>query len=159
MATDPYAAFTRQPAEPFNPDSPGSFLGKDMAWPLREDPDTGDIAGVEGYESISESLHHLLLLSFNEVPGFERMGTNADEVLFNNDPSSARDLFIFSARNAIQQYETRVELLDIRFILEPLDTLGNRYAANIRVRYRVKASNEVTENVYPFNLTLEGDRL
>lgn len=138
----------------YNPDLPGSLLGKGMGWPPREDPSTGDFVRVADEVSISESILHLIHTIPGVVPGWEAMGTQVEELLFENatasDFSAHAEIVGESIVEAIRAYEQRVYVLKAKFTAQRV--ANNRTACFGRITYRVRATGQVVGGVFPFYL-------
>lgn len=136
-----------------DPDYPGSLLGKGMGWPPREDPLTGDFVRVEDETSISESILHLIHLTPGVVPGNELMGTQVEDLLFRAPSRDFQDLAELvgeSIVQAIRNYEGRVYVLGSTFTARRAQ--HGRTAVFARITYRVRATGEVAQGVFPFYL-------
>lgn len=153
--TDPFAPNNLT----ISPERPQTYLGRGMGWPFAEDPETGDIQRSVGYSNINQCITHLLQINFFGVPGLETMGTNAEELLFDNDPRGMSSLFRRSALKAVKLHETRVDVIELAVNFEPIGTeLAGRYRLSIRIKYRIKANGDVVTNVFPFDsIAVSGD--
>lgn len=78
-------------------------LGKDLAYPLREDPDTGDLAQASEEESVRSGVRLIAELSRGDVPGSELAAAGLREVLF-EDAEVAADISVLKLHQAILDY-------------------------------------------------------
>lgn len=136
------------PVFEFEPDQPGAFLGKGMAWPPREDPNTGDFAKAVDEESISDGLLFLIRTTLGEIPSIEDFGTLADRILFETDVVAGAAVIINSIETAIRTHEPRVFVLGVT--MNSKGESRNLRSALINVRYRVRATGQIQEGVFPF---------
>lgn len=110
---------------------------------------TGAVAMVDGDDSIRQAI--MLLLS--TVPGERLMrpayGSHLHRLLFAINDQTTAGLAIHYVRQALEQWEPRVEIIDIDAAADP--DLAERL--NIVLTYRVRASLGTETVVYPLDLT------
>ncbi len=134
--------------------APGTFLGKGLAWPFQEDPNTGDLKRASDEDSIEACMLYLLETEYGEIPLAEDQGTRLRQLLFQNDLIGIEELVTDSVETAIREKERRVQLISTSFeaVRDPINP--NRLGVTGRFVYRVKATGQVAELVAPFNLEL-----
>ena len=135
--------FTRKTTLDFG--DPATFLGKGFGWPLREDPETEDIARAEGVALLREDPRHLIQISVGEIPGLETMGTNYEGLLFTNQYVEQAGLFAFTVKRAIEQFEPRADYVDLQIDV-PED--GTR-ELSLRLFVKITSSGRVSTFTYP----------
>lgn len=135
----------------FDPDLPGALLGLGMGWPPREDPLTGDFVRVADERSVSESILHLIHTTPGVIPGAEDQGTEVESLLFSASNFDALSKIVGeSIVTAIRTYEKRVHVIDAAFTAR--EASGGRLVCYARIRYRIRATGEIVDGVFPFNL-------
>ena len=137
--------------EDFDPDIPGSFLGRGMYWPPQEDPDTGDLRKAADEESISVCIENLVHTDYETVPGFEGMGTEVEGLLFRADLTDVGAYVAESITRAIRDHEKRVFPKTVRVSDYFVDgATRNRRGFQAIIGYRVRATGQPASNVFPF---------
>jgi phage baseplate assembly protein W len=122
-----------------------TFIGKGIAFPMRVDS-TGSIAMVTGPEDIDRSIVMVLSTAKGERLMRPQFGCTIWDQLF--DPINANTLGQMSqgVREALSQWEPRIELELVEAHPDP-DADGK---VRIEITYRVKATNDRRNLVYPF---------
>lgn len=113
-----------------------NYLGKGMAFPLKTDPDTGDLAGVEERANIKASVRMFL----STVQG-ERVLNGAygmPRVLFEPFEAGTADVVRDAAVRGLAQFEQRIRLLSVDVSSGPFTEEG-RASIQVRVRYIIRA--------------------
>lgn len=109
---------------------------------------TGSVAMVDGDQSIRQAI--MLLLS--TVPGERLMrpgyGSQLHRLLFAVNDQTTAGLAIHYVRQALEQWEPRIEIIDIDAAADP--DLAEQL--NIQLTYRVRASLGTETLSYPLNL-------
>lgn len=128
------------------------FLGKGLAFPLEEDPETGDFKRVEDAENIRQCLLQLVLTARFERVMRAAFGSVIPELLFEDAPV-ARDLIVTDLRTAIERFEPRVVLTqDPVARIDQENSTRETIGLRIAIRYRIRATNTVHNLVFPFYL-------
>lgn len=122
-----------------------SFIGKGIAFPMRVDS-TGSIAMVTGPEDIDRSIVVVLSTAKGERLMRPQFGCAIWDQLF--DPINANTLgqMAQSVRESLSQWEPRIEVELVIADADP-STDGK---VKIEITYRVKATNDRRNLVYPF---------
>jgi len=123
------------------------FLGKGWRFPILP-----DVSGRLGYTSDDENIEHsvqvLLLTSLGERVMRQDFGCRASQLVFT--PGSHRQLRLLetSIRDAIRDWEPRIELLDVSIEADAEEP----ERVEVSLSYRVRASNTKSNLVFPFYL-------
>lgn len=128
-----------------------TFIGKGIAFPMRIDH-TGSIALVGGPEDIDRSIAMVLSTAKGERLMRPEFGCAIWDQLFEPINANTLGLMAQAVRESISQWEPRVELEDVTTAADP-DGQGK---VNIDITYRVRASNDRRNLVYPF-YTIPGE--
>jgi uncharacterized protein len=125
------------------------FIGTGWRFPIVPD-DAGRLGYAHGAESIEHCLRALLLTGLGERVMRPDLGTRAPELVF--APGSVQNLHDLedSIRAAVQRFEPRVELDDVRAETVPDDETR----VTVSVTYRVRRTNTKANLVFPFYLGL-----
>jgi phage baseplate assembly protein W len=125
------------------------FLGTGWRFPIRPD-EAGNLPYVSGAESIENCLRALLLTGRRERVMRPDLGTRGPELVF--APDSARGLRDLedSVREAVLEFEPRVELDDVQ-----AERAGEG-RVEVRVAYRIRHTNTHATLVYPYYLSGAG---
>ena len=121
------------------------FIGRGILWPLRVDQ-SGSIALGSGPDDINASIRMVIITAPGERVMRPQFGCRIWELLF--EPINANTLGLMSeaVRDAVSQWEPRVELEDVNVEPDP----ENAARVTIDLRYRVKATNDRRNLVFPF---------
>lgn len=121
------------------------FVGRGISFPMRVDQ-SGTIAMTSGSDDIDASIRVVLLTAPGERVMRPLFGCRIWELMF--EPINANTLGLMSdaVREAVGRWEPRVELEDVT--VEPDAAQQGRVLIN--VRYRVRATNDRRNLVYPF---------
>lgn len=122
-----------------------SFIGSGWAFPVRTDA-TGSIALVAGDREIEESIRLILGTAPGERPMRPEFGCRINEYVFAPADASTAGQLAYEVRLALERWEPRVELDDVRVDFAAADT-GTLL---IDVRYRLRGSNDPRNLVFPF---------
>ena len=123
------------------------FIGRGWPFPIVPD-DAGRLTFTEGDANVEQSLRILLLTRLGERvmrPGF---GSEAPRLVF--APGSERYLRLLetSIREAVRDWEPRVQLDDVRAEVDPVDDTR----VTVSIAYRVRPTNSRLNLVFPFYL-------
>jgi len=130
--------------------SGSSFLGRGVAFPIQPDG-TGGLAYVEGQQHVEQSLKILLMTALGERVMRPGLGCKAPGMVF--APGSVQYLRLLenTVREAVRDWESRVELEDVR--AEAVTGAENHVVINIA--YKIRGSNARGNLVFPFYLGIE----
>lgn len=126
-----------------------NFLGTGWSFPPSFDRSTKQVVMVSGEDDIRQSLQIL----FNTVPGERTMlpkfGCNVKSFLFENIDTSMEFLLKDQIANAILNYESRIQLMDL--------SIDSSEAANglltVTIDYMIRSTNSRNNMVFPFYIT------
>ncbi|QDB79131.1 GPW/gp25 family protein [Georgenia sp. 311] len=121
------------------------FIGRGFGWPLRVDH-TGAIRLTEGAEDLERSIRMVLLTAPGERLMRPQFGCRIWDLLFEPVNANLLGLVSQAVRDALAQWEPRVEVEDVRPVQDDTDSALVR----IEITYRVKATNDRRNLVYPF---------
>ena len=127
------------------------FLGVGWAFPVQPGAD-GEIALAEYEESVRQSVWIILGTSPGERVMRPDFGCGLDDLVFSLGGAQTAGSVAAEVTRALTIWEPRLELLDVQ--AAPDELLGN--ALLIRITYRVRATNNVFNLVYPFYLEQAG---
>jgi phage baseplate assembly protein W len=133
----------RRPDQPGAPDS--SFIGRGFAWPLGVDH-TGGIALSAGVPDLDRSIELVLMTAPGERLMRPQFGCRIWELLFEPVTGNLLGLISEAVRDALAQWEPRIVVEDVRPEPDP----DNHALVRIRIGYRVRATNDRRNLVYPF---------
>jgi phage baseplate assembly protein W len=128
-----------------NVNAAANFIGRGLSFPLRVDQ-SGAIAMTVGADDINASLRMVLVTAPGERVMRPLFGCKIWDLLF--EPINANTLGLMAdyVREAVSQWEPRVELDEVQCEPSPED----HSRVNILLDYRVKATNDRRNLVYPF---------
>lgn len=122
------------------------FLGKGFAFPLKINS-RGGIAQSQQQQKIQDSIHFILGTQYNERVMRPNFGCNLNSLLFAPNNRATAHLAHYYVEEALKNWEPRI-------IVDAI-TVNNDYEHNfllIKISYRIKATNELENLVYPFYL-------
>jgi phage baseplate assembly protein W len=128
-----------------------TFIGRGIAFPMRVDH-TGSIALVGGPEDIDRSIVMVLSTAKGERLMRPQFGCAIWDQLFEPINANTLGLMAQAVRESISQWEPRVELEDV--ITEPDE--DGQGKVMISITYRIRATNDRRNLVYPF-YTIPGE--
>ncbi len=128
-----------------------TFIGRGIAFPMRVDH-TGSIAMVSGPEDIDRSIVMVLSTAKGERLMRPQFGCAIWEQLFEPINANTLGLMAQGVRDAVNQWEPRVELEDV--VTRADDADHGRVL--IDITYRIRATNDRRNLVYPF-YTIPGE--
>jgi phage baseplate assembly protein W len=127
------------------------FLGTGWRFPV-----VPDAAGGLGYARGEESIEHCLLVLLQTAVGERVMrpdlGTRAPQLVF--APGSTQNLRLLetSIREAVRDFEPRVDLEDVQAEATPADET----LVTVSITYRIRRTNTRANLVFPFYLGVVG---
>lgn len=122
-----------------------SFIGRGFFWPMQVDH-TGAIRMTDGVEDLDRSMTVVLSTAPGERVMRPQFGCRIWELLFEPVTPNLLGLMAEAVREALAQWEPRVEVERV----EPVPHPADHALINIAVTYRVKATNDRRNLVYPF---------
>ncbi|WP_051551950.1 GPW/gp25 family protein [Nocardioides sp. URHA0020] len=129
--------------EPGQPDS--SFIGSGFMWPLGVDH-TGAIALSSGVPDLDRSIEIVLMTAPGERLMRPQFGCRIWDLLFEPVTGNLLGLIAEAVREALAQWEPRIVVEDVRPEADP----DNQALVRIQITYRVRATNDRRNLVYPF---------
>lgn len=124
------------------------FLGRGWKFPIKTDS-SGRIALSTGEEDIAEAIRIIILTSPGERVMRAGFGCGLREYVFASMNARTVALVETTVREALIRYEPRIEVLDVR--ADTTDSATGRLL--ISLTYRVRSTNTVYNQVYPFYLS------
>lgn len=123
------------------------FLGRGWAFPLLPEP-SGGLAYVEGDQDVEQALRIILLTRLGERPMRPTFGSRVVSYVF--APGSVRYLGLLeeAVREAIRNWEPRVDLLEVSATTDEDDPTRVR----VGIDYVVRRTNTRQNLVFPFYL-------
>lgn len=139
-----------------------ALIGKGWRFPINVDA-RGRLQWSEGPDRIRDSIWIIVRTSLGERVMRPRFGASSDEYVFQSNSPATRAALQAAINTALLQWEPRIEVANVRVdaaASDPerrlLDTgLDNQVL--VTVDYKVRATNELFNAVYPFYLD-EGAR-
>jgi phage baseplate assembly protein W len=130
--------------------SRADFLGRGWRLPIMPDA-SGALGYSEGADHIEHSLRHILMTTFGERVMRPDFGCEAPDLVF--APGSVQYLRLLesSVRNAIRDFEPRVELEFASAELDP----DEQSHVDVRIGYRIRGANSRGNLVFPFYLGVD----
>ncbi|WP_029135751.1 GPW/gp25 family protein [Nakamurella lactea] len=122
-----------------------SFVGRGFYWPLQIDH-TGSMRMTDGAADLDRSMAMVLATAPGERVMRPEFGCRIWELLFEPVTANLIGLMAQAVRDALAQWEPRVEIDDVDPIADPNDPA----LINISVTYRVKSTNDRRNLVFPF---------
>ena len=125
-----------------------NFLGKGLAFPLQTNP-RGGIKASSQEQKVKESIRMILGTQHGERVMRPNFGANLRSLVFAPNNQATANLARFYVEEALTTWEPRIILEDV--VVRNDHENGAGYL-RIEIRYRIKATNEVRNLVYPFYL-------
>jgi len=123
------------------------FLGRGWRFPILPDV-TGALGYVEGEPNVEQSLRLLLLTALGERVMRGTFGTSAPQLVFAPGSVQYLGLLETSLREAVSDWEPRIELLEVLAEAQP----DRPTTVVVSISYRVLATNTKLNLVFPFYL-------
>lgn len=124
-----------------------SFLGRGWRFPIKPDA-TGRLGYTSAEENIEHSLRVVLLTALGERVMRPDFGCRAPRLLFAPGSDRLFRLLEESVRDALRDFEPRVEVLDVLAESDP----NAAERVRVAIRYRVRVTNTPFNLVFPFYL-------
>jgi phage baseplate assembly protein W len=122
-----------------------SFVGRGFFWPMQVDH-TGSIRLTDGASDIDAAMAVVLATAPGERVMRPDFGCRIWDLLFEPVTANLLGLMAQAVRDALTQWEPRVIVETVDTVPDPRDSA----VVSIRVGYRVKATNDRRNLVYPF---------
>jgi uncharacterized protein len=127
------------------------FIGVGWRFPILPD-ETGGLGYVGGDANVEQSLHILLLTALGERVMRADFGTRASRLVFAPGSVQYLSLLETTVRDAIIEWEPRVELENVQAEALPEDETQ----VTVSISYRVRRTNTRNNLVFPFYLDTAG---
>ena len=131
--------------------APREFLGVGWSWPV-EATDDGEIELARYEESVRQSVWIILGTSPGERVMRPDFGCGLQDLVFSLGNVTTEGLVADEVRRSLTQWEPRLDLVDVHVTNDP----ARPEVLLVRITYRVRATNNVFNLVYPFYLEQEG---
>jgi phage baseplate assembly protein W len=127
--------------------APRPFLGQGLRFPLQIV--AGRLALSRGEQKIEESIRFLLGTARGERLMHPDLGCGIHDLVFAPGSVATQTRVAQAVRDTLVTYEPRIDVLDIDTQIPP----GAQNLLLIRITYRIRENNAVTNLVYPFYVT------
>jgi phage baseplate assembly protein W len=127
--------------------APRPFLGQGLAFPLGVVG--GRLALARGERKIEDAIRLILGTARGERLMRPDLGCGVHDLAFAPGGPGARTRIVAAVREALVLQEPRIDVLDVAADEAP----GARNLLLVRVTYRIRENNAVTNLVYPYFLT------
>ncbi len=124
------------------------FLGVGWKFPLQVTPG-GTIAQAKYEQRVEESIYLILSTAKGERPMLPEFGCGIHDLVFAPNNAGTVAIVAQSVREALVNYEHRIDVLDI--VVETPPEQPNLLL--IRITYRIRANNALGNLVYPFYIS------
>ncbi|MEI5671625.1 MULTISPECIES: GPW/gp25 family protein [Nocardioides] len=121
------------------------FVGRGFGWPLGVDH-TGSIRLSDGIPELDRSIEIVLMTAPGERLMRPQFGCRIWDLLFEPVTANLLGLISQAVRDALAQWEPRVIVEDV----DPQPDADNPSLVRIGITYRVRATNDRRNLVYPF---------
>lgn len=121
-----------------------SFIGRGLSWPMGVDH-TGSLRLTQGAQDLDRSIHIVLLTAPGERLMRPQFGCRIWDLLFEPVTPNLLGLMAQAVRDALAQWEPRVEVEDVACAPDVDPSL-----VRIHVTYRVRTTNDRRNLVHPF---------
>lgn len=132
-----------RPEEPSHYDA--TFVGRGFFWPMGVDH-TGSIKLTDTTEDIDRSIRIVLMTAPGERVMRPRFGCEIWDLLFEPVTPNLLGLIAEAVYQALGQWEPRIDVYEVAPVPDPEDSA----LIHIRISYRVRATNDPRNLVYPF---------
>jgi phage baseplate assembly protein W len=122
-----------------------SILGTGLAFPLGVDRG-GALALASDEEDIRQAIRIILGTPPGERPMRPEFGCGVHDYVFDVVDAATLGRMEEEIRRALERWEPRIDVVDVGFDIEE----GARGKLAITISYRVRATNDVRNLVYPF---------
>lgn len=122
-----------------------TFVGRGFAWPMTVDH-TGGIKLNDTAEDIDHAIRIVLLTAPGERVMRPQFGCRIWDLMFEPVTPNLLGLISEAVREALAQWEPRIEVDDVTPVPDPHDSSLVR----VQIAYHVRATNDPRNLVYPF---------
>jgi phage baseplate assembly protein W len=122
------------------------FLGSGWAFPVQ--PDRGRIRQASGEESVQQSIRIILSTAPGERVMRPDFGCRIREYVFALNNASTIGAATRAVREALAQWEPRIDLIDVRAATDPMQPR----TLLVEIDYRLRSSNSRANLVFPLYL-------
>lgn len=122
------------------------FMGKGLKFPPKLDNRTGKLQMVQYEEDIQEAVYIILSTSRGERVMRPEFGCSIHDYVFESVNTATLSLIETYVREALIQWEPRIELKEVNALQDTVDTSK----VIIEISYAVRATNNPYNLVYPF---------
>ena len=122
-----------------------SFIGRGIRFPMAVDH-RGAIALAGGSDGVECAIRVVLSTALGERVMRPAFGCRIWDLLFEPVNANTIGLMALAVREAVAQWEPRVQLLDVNVVPSPDDSA----LVNIALTYEIKTTNDRRNLVYPF---------
>jgi phage baseplate assembly protein W len=122
-----------------------TFVGRGFSWPMSVDH-TGSIKLTDGVDDLDRSIRIVLMTAPGERVMRPQFGCRIWELLFEPVTPNLLGLIAVAVRDALAQWEPRIEVEDVTPVPDPDEPALVR----ISVSYLVRDTNDRRNLVYPF---------
>ncbi|AZI58009.1 baseplate protein [Nakamurella antarctica] len=127
------------------PSYDATFIGRGFYWPMQVDH-TGSIRMSSGAADLDRAIAVVLATAPGERLMRPDFGCRIWDLMFEPVTANLLGLMAFSVREALSRWEPRVSIEEVDPVPDPADS----GLISIRITYRVKATNDKRNLVYPF---------
>ena len=124
-----------------------AFLGQGWRFPIIPD-ETGSLTYVAGDENVEQSLRILLLTEIGQRVMRSDFGCKAPRLVFSPGSIQYLRLLETTVRDAVRDWEPRIELEDVRAETDPTE----EERVIVSISYKVRQTNTRNNIVFPFYL-------
>lgn len=125
--------------------SDASFIGRGISWPMGVDH-TGALALTNGAQDLDRSIRIVLVTAPGERVMRPQFGCRIWDMLFEPVTPNLLGMMAQAVREAVAQWEPRVEVEDVEVVADPDDSSLVR----INIAYLVRSTNDRRNLVHPF---------
>lgn len=129
-----------------------AFLGSGWGFPVQPDATAGRLAAAEHEESVRQSVWIVLGTAKGERVMRPDFGCDLYDLVFSVNDASAAGRVAQAVRTALLAHEPRIDLVDVQ--VRQAGDAGEQMLLSID--YRVRATNNAFNLVYPFYLERSG---
>jgi uncharacterized protein len=131
--------------EPEGPTTDASFIGRGISWPMGVDH-TGALRLTNGAQDLDRSIRIVLVTAPGERVMRPAFGCRIWDMLFEPVTPNLLGLMAQAVREAVAQWEPRVEVEEVNVVPDPAESSLVR----IEITYRVRSTNDRRNLVHPF---------
>jgi len=124
------------------------FLGRGWKFPVQVDVTTGRMRMSEGEDDIAEAIRIIMLTAKGERAMRPDFGSGLRDFVFRTMDGTTLTLLQNDLERAVTVWEPRVQDVEVRAEVDP----SRPGLLQIHVRYVVRSTNNLFNQVYPFYL-------